>query len=89
MDFGNTENRGRERGRPAKPGRVITLTVKLREGEHDEILARLARLERGQRSAYVRRVLAGASVEVLEGSRPRESAGLTAALDGMFDDEEF
>lgn len=84
QDFGRTE-----RGRPRKPGRSLRFTIRLREGEPDDdaILQRLARLPVGQRSAYIRRVLAGAPVEDMEEPIVRESVGLTAALDGMWAEE--
>ena len=75
-----------KRGRPRKPGRSIRITIRLREGEPemDAILQRLAGLPVGQRSAYIRRVLAGAPVEALEEALAEESGELTAALDGMW-----
>ena len=65
------------------------MTIRLRAGESgaDAILERLARLPVGHRSAYIRRVLAGAPVEALEEALAEESAELTAALDGMWDDD--
>ena len=42
---------------------------------------------RGQRSAYIRRVLAGAPVEALDEALARESAALGIALDEMWADE--
>ncbi|HNS51666.1 MAG TPA: hypothetical protein PKO09_10860 [Anaerolineae bacterium] len=81
QDFGQTK-----RGRPRKAGRSIRVTLRLREGdpEVDAILQRLAELPRGRRSAYIRRVLAGAPVEVLEEALAQETAELTASLDGMW-----
>jgi len=78
-----------KRGRPRKPGRSIRVTIRLREGEPgaDAILQRLARLPVGRRSAYIRRVLTGAPVEALEAALVEESAELTAALDGMWEDD--
>lgn len=75
-----------KKGRPRKPGQSIRITIRLREGEPevDAILQRLARLPAGQRSAYIRRVLAGAPVEALEEVLSEESAELTAALDEMW-----
>jgi hypothetical protein len=60
------------------------ITFRLREGEHDPILARLRQLPRSQRSAYIRRVLSGAPVEVLDEALKRESEALTSALDGAW-----
>ena len=82
--FGQTK-----KGRPRKPGRSVRITIRLREGEPgaDAILRRLARLPRGQRSAYIRRVLAGAPVEALDEALARESAALGIALDEMWADE--
>lgn len=81
QDFGQTK-----RGRPRKVGRSIRVTLRLREGdpEVDAVLQRLAALPRGRRSAYIRRVLAGAPVEVLEEALAKETAELTASLDGMW-----
>ena len=78
-----------KRGRPRKPGRSVRVTIRLREGEPgaDAILQRLARLPVGHRSAYIRRVLMGAPVEALEAALAEESAELTAALDGMWEDD--
>lgn len=74
------------RGRPAKRGRVHFVNIRLREGEHDLIIARLEALPLGKRSDYVRRVLEGAPVEVHEHA---ESAALTADLDSMFSDDDW
>ena len=84
QDFRQTK-----KGRPRKPGRSIRISIRLREGEPevDAILQRLARLPVGQRSAYIRRVLAGAPVEALEETLSEEGAELTAALDGMWADD--
>ena len=78
-----------KRGRPRKPGRSIRITIRLREGEPevDAILQRLVSLPAGQRSGYIRRVLAGAPVEAQEQTLAEESVELTAALDGMWDDD--
>ncbi|HNS52037.1 MAG TPA: hypothetical protein PKO09_12750 [Anaerolineae bacterium] len=75
-----------KRGRPRKAGRSVRVTLRLREGdpEVDAILQRLAGLPRGRRSACIRRVLAGAPVEVLEGALAKETADLAASLDGMW-----
>jgi len=80
-DFGPTK-----RGRPRKAGRSIRVTLRLREGDPEvgAILQRLAALPTGRRSAYIRRVLAGAPVEVLEEALAKETAELTASLDGMW-----
>jgi hypothetical protein len=81
QDFGQTR-----RGRPRKPGRSVRITLRLREGDRevDAILQRLAGLPRGRRSAYIRRVLAGAPVEALDEALANETAELTASLDGMW-----
>lgn len=81
QDFGQTR-----RGRPRKAGRSVRVTLRLREGdpEVDAILQRLAGLPRGRRSAYIRRVLAGAPVQVLDDALANETAELTASLDGMW-----
>ena len=81
QDFGQTKS-----GRPRKAGRSVRVTLRLREGdlEVDAILQRLAALPRGRRSAYIRRVLAGAPVEVLDDALAKETAELTASLDGMW-----
>ncbi len=42
------------------------ITVRLREGKHDKILARLKRVPKGGKSAYIQRVLEGAPVETLD-----------------------
>jgi len=81
------QTKNKKRGRPQKKGRSVRVTVRLHEQDHVEILARLARLERGSVSAYIRRVLAGASVELLE-SALVESDELSDALDGMLDWED-
>jgi len=61
------------------------LSLRLKEGRDDAVLERLHRLSKGERSAYVRRVLAGASPDLLDNAL-QESASLTSALDGMLDD---
>lgn len=86
-NFCRTENRRRRRGRPAKAGRSVRVTVRFREGEHDAILHRLRQLPRGRWSAYVRRVLDGAPPEALDDALAVESQALTAALDGMWNDD--
>jgi hypothetical protein len=65
----------------------VVITFRLREGEHDAILARLRRLPRRRRSAYIRRVLSGAPVEVLDGVLRQESEALTSALGGAWDED--
>ncbi|MBN1658279.1 MAG: hypothetical protein JXA93_07760 [Anaerolineae bacterium] len=88
-DFGQTK-----KGRPRKAGHSVRITIRLREGEPDvdAILERLVKLPVGQRSAYIRRVLAGAPVEALDQALARESDELAADLDAMWaadwDDEE-
>lgn len=79
--FGNTVT-----GRPPKPGRVYVVCIKLREGEHDAILERLRNLPRGYRSAYIRRVLSGAGIELLEESYRQESERLKGLLDEVWED---
>lgn len=79
--------RTKKRGRPRKPGRSRRYTIRLREGEHDAILERIDCLPAGQRSAYIRRVLAGAPVDLLDGALV-ESDALAADLDAMWDDWE-
>jgi len=74
-----------QRGRPAKPGREIRITIRLREGEHDDILERLKRVPKGEMATYVRRVLAGATPDLLDEAL-RESEALTSSLDGILDD---
>ena len=69
--------RGPRRGRPRKKGQTHRITVRLREGEDDAILARLAQLPARQTSAYIRRVLRAASEEDLDGAL-KESAALSA-----------
>ncbi|MBU1880244.1 MAG: hypothetical protein KJ734_14955, partial [Chloroflexi bacterium] len=54
--------------------------------EHDEVLARLDRIPPGQKSTYIRRVLAGAPVEVLD-QAIKETKFVAGLLDGMWDDE--
>jgi hypothetical protein len=89
-NFCLTENRGQEkprrRGRPRKPGRSIFVGLRLREGEHDTIIARLKKLPKGRWSAYIRRVLDGAPVEALDDALAQESEELANALNGMWDD---
>ena len=78
-------------GRKPKPGRSIPVVFRLREGENDETLSRLRQLPKGQWSSYIRRVLAGAPVEVHDKALAEESAEVRAGLDalaGMWDDEE-
>jgi len=65
----------------------VVITFQLREGEHDPILARLRQLPENRRSAYIRRVLTGAPVEVLDEAMAQESPALSAALDGARDEE--
>jgi len=76
----------RGRGRPAKPGRSVRITIRLREGEHDSILERLQALPKGRWSAYIRRILDGAPIESLDAALEDESETLAAALDGMWDE---
>ncbi len=83
----NCPTKNKRRGRPPKPGRSIPVTVRLREGEHDSILARLRTLPKGKWSSYIRRILDGARIEALDEALQQESASLTADLDGMWDDE--
>ena len=75
------------RGRPPKAGQSVVITFRLREGEHDPVLARLRQLPRNRRSAYIRRVLSGAPVEVLDDALKQESEALSSALDGAWDDD--
>lgn len=75
------------RGRPRKPGQSHRVTIRLRDGEHDTIIARLQALPKGRWSSYIRRVLDGAPVEALDEALREESEELTAALDGMWDDD--
>lgn len=82
MNNCHTESR---RGRPAKSGRSVRIAFRLREGEHDDILERLDQVPPGEQSDYIRRVLAGASPELLDHAL-HESDSLTSALDGMWDD---
>ena len=88
-DCCHTENglRTGARGRPPKAGRSVVITFRLREGEHDPILARLRQLPRNRRSAYIRRVLSGAPVEVLDDALKQESEALSSALDGAWDED--
>jgi hypothetical protein len=88
-DCCHTENGRRTgtRGRPPKAGRSVVITFRLREGEHDPILSRLRQLPRNRRSAYIRRVLSGAPVEVLDDALQQESDALASALDGAWDEE--
>lgn len=85
-NFCNTENKRRRRGRPALPGRSIIVTIRFREGEHDAILERLAQVPKGGRSAYIRRVLEGAPVTVLDAALIEDDE-MTAALDSMWGDD--
>ncbi len=71
-----------KKGRPHKVGRSVYIPLRLREGEDDEVLMRLARLPTGQRSAYIRRVLAGAPVEALEVAL-QETARAASILDSL------
>ena len=75
------------RGRPPKRGQVHRITIRLREGENDAILARLAQLPPRQMSAYIRRVLDAASIENLDAAL-KESKELAADLDGMWNEWE-
>ena len=88
-DYCHTENgrRTSTRGRPPKTGRSVVITFRLREGEHDPILSRLRQLPRNRRSAYIRRVLSGAPVEVLDDALQQESDALASALDGAWDED--
>lgn len=72
-----------KRGRPAKPGRRIFVGIFLREGEDDKTIKRLAELPEGKRSAYIRRVLSGAPVEVHDSALAVESETVRAGLDAM------
>lgn len=78
--------RTKTRGRPPKPGRGVRVTIRLHEADHGEIIARLEQIPAGQRSAYIRRVLAGAPVQVLD--RAIEDDTLTNDLNAMWDDED-
>lgn len=77
-----------KRGRPRKPGRSIKISFRLREGEDDAILARLAQVPRGRRGAYIRRVLSGAPVEVMDQALREEPESVAAKLNAMFADED-
>lgn len=66
----------------------MRVTIRLREGEDDAILARLKRVPKGRRSAYIRRVLAGAGVEVMDEVLAQESELVTSLLDSMWEDED-
>ncbi len=59
----------------------------MREGEHDPVIERLKALPKGRWSSYIRRVLDGAPVEALDEALRQESAELTSALDGMWEDD--
>jgi len=82
-NFGQTK-----KGRPRKPGRSIRITIRLREGEDDAILARLRQVPKGRRSAYIRRVLAGAGVEVMDEVLAEEPELVTELLDSMWEEED-
>jgi len=71
---------GRPRTRIAPDVRV---TIRLRPGQDDAILERLARVPPGRRSAYIRRVLAGAPVEALDVALAQETERVASALDAM------
>ena len=86
-NFCPTENP--PRGRPPKPGRSVRITIRLREGEDDAILARLARVPKGRRSAYIRRVLAGAGVDVMDEVLAEEPEVVASLLDAMWEDEDW
>ena len=75
-------------GRPRKAGRSVYVAVRLREGEHDEVLARLDLLPAGQRSSYIRRVLAGAPIDLLDTAQAQESERVASLLDTMPDGTE-
>jgi hypothetical protein len=73
----------KRRGQPAKHGRRVFVGIWFREGEHDEVLARLNQLPERQRSSYIRRVLAGAPVEVHQAAFEAESERVRAGLDAL------
>jgi len=81
------QTKKKRRGRPAKKGASVRVTVRFREGEHDEILERLKKLPEGGRSAYIRRVLAGAPVEALDAAMV-EDQEMTDGLDSMWELDE-
>ncbi len=70
-------------GRPAKNGKRVFVGIWFREGEHDDILARLNQLPERQRSSYIRRVLAGAPVEVHQAAFEAESEQVRSGLDAL------
>jgi len=77
----------KKRGRPPKTGKSYPISFRLREGEHDSVILRLHALPKGKWSSYIRRVLDGAPVKALDEALRQESAGLTSALDGMWEDD--
>jgi hypothetical protein len=85
-NFCPTENGKPKRGRPPKPGRSVRVTIRFREGEHDEILQRLGEVGPGGWSAYIRRVLEGAPIEVLDRAIVEDDE-MTDALNSMWLDE--
>ena len=85
-NFCQTKNKRRGRGRPTVPGRSVRVTVRFRDGKHDAILERLFQVPKMRRSAYIRRVLEGAPVEVLDRAIVEDDE-MTDALNTMWEDE--
>ena len=83
MNSCQTENK--RRGRKPKPGQSVRWTIRFREGEDDEIIARLRQLPKGQVSEYIKRILAGTPMDMLDQAMV-ESDALSADLDSMLDD---
>ncbi len=84
----NTEIKRRGRGRPALPGRSIIVPIRLREGKHDAILERLAKVPEGGKSAYIRRVLEGAPVEALDRAFVEDNE-MADGLNNMWSDDDW
>ena len=79
------------RGRPCKSGKSWHFGFRLREGEgeNDKTLQRICQLPPGNRSEYIRRVLAGAPVEVHDEALAAElelARAAMVALDETWDD---
>ena len=69
------------------PGKTVRLNLRLREGrspEEDRLIGRLEQLPKGQRSRYLRRVLATGEVEpLLDAELEQETGRVASALDAM------
>ena len=83
----DSKKHSKKRGRPKLSGEQMYVPFRLRRGrseEEDNLMDRLAQLEPGQRSRFIRRVLTTGDIEpVLEREFARETKRVANAFDAL------